>query len=224
MSEHVEPPVLLARLLTFVCAALVVVLATLGYTLYKMFPLTRPEVFFISTQNRGNLEVKLGELLPVDENLSIYKQAFIFEYVKARNEITPSIATMRRKWQNSANGTIRAWSTDDVFGQFAQTAMWNAIMNDIPDFDFNCTVEFHTGAIEKYNDNRFAVTFRYFCSNNNGQTQPKDYKIIIGLESDTDTGHTMADRINNPLGIRVSQYVVDGGNGDPLDTGFRDDI
>ena len=32
-----------------------------------------------------------------------------------------------------------------------------------------------------------------------------------------------ADRLNNPLGIRVSEYVVESGNGDPLDTGYLAD-
>ena len=29
-----------------------------------------------------------------------------------------------------------------------------------------------------------------------------------------------SDRLNNPLGIRVSEYEIESGNGDPLDTGY----
>ena len=35
-------------------------------------------------------------------------------------------------------------------------------------------------------------------------------------------GTTMkwVDRLNNPLGVRVSEYIIESGNGDPLDTGY----
>ncbi len=222
MPDRIEPPILMSRLLTFVFAGALVVLLTLGVTLYKMFPLNRPEVFFLASQNRSDMEIVLRELPPTDENMEWYKRAFIREYVKARNEVVPNTKSMRTKWANTDTAVVRTWSTDDIFAQFAQTAMWNAQMNNIPDFEFSCSVEFQNNAIEPYSNtsDTYIVNFRYFCSDNDRQTDKKDYKIKIKLETLNGEDMKWSDRLENPLGIRVTQYSVESGNGDPLDTGF----
>ena len=48
----------------------------------------------------------------------------------------------------------------------------------------------------------------------------KEYKIRIKLDMADDATIKWSDRLNNPLGVRVSEYVVESGNGDPLDTGY----
>lgn len=50
MPDRVEPPVLISRLMTFVFATALVVLGALGLTLWQLFPLNRPQVFFLTTQ------------------------------------------------------------------------------------------------------------------------------------------------------------------------------
>ena len=97
VQNRVEPPILLPRLMTFVFATAIVVLAVMGITLYKMFPLNRPQVFFLRARPSHTLEVTVRDIVPTDENLDFYKRAFIREYIKARNEITPNIADMRKK-------------------------------------------------------------------------------------------------------------------------------
>ena len=52
MADRIEPPILLSRLMTFVFAAALVVVVVLVVTLAKMFPLNRPQIFFLTTQPR----------------------------------------------------------------------------------------------------------------------------------------------------------------------------
>ncbi len=220
MQNSVEPPILLSRTLTFVFATMLVIVLVLAFSLYQMFPLVRPQVFFLMTQPRENLEIRLAEMTPSDENFEIYKRAFIREYIKARNEIVPNPKVMRMKWANTSDGIVRTWSNPDVYSAFQQTNMWRALMNDVPDFEFRCPVEFETGAIKPRSDNTYAVNFRYFCENSNGQVGQKDYTIRIRLEYEDGATVKWSERLNNPLGIRVAEYTVESGNGDPLDTGY----
>ena len=114
MADRIEPPILLSRLMTFVFAAALVVVVVLVVTLAKMFPLNRPQIFFLTTQPRSDLEIRLYPMTPRDENVDIYKRSFIKEYIKARNEIIPNVGVMRRKWSNTDDGIVNMWSTPDV--------------------------------------------------------------------------------------------------------------
>ncbi len=227
MKARVEPPVLLSRVMTFVFAATIVALGALGITLYKMFPLNRPQVFFLTTQPRSELDVTLTEMVPTSDNLAAYKDRFIREYVRARNEVIPNSKVMVRKWNNDATGVVRTWSTPAVYNQFTKTNLWRALMNAVPDFEFSCRVEFQSDGsapITPRADNTYAVKFRYFCEDKNGgQTVPKDYTIIVKLEIGAPASIQWSDRLNNPLGIRVAGYEIESGNGDPLDTGYLGD-
>lgn len=220
MQTRIEPPVLVSRMLTFVLAASLVVLGTLGFTLVKMFPLNRAEVFLLTTRPTGDTQVILSELPPEDENLDIYKRMFIREYIKARNEITPDARVMTRKW-NSSDGLVRTWSTDAVFSEFMQTEMWTELMMDEVGFDFTCSVEFRDtgGAIREYRNDgmTYAVDFAWFCTNNYGQTDIKDFTIVVRLAYDGDARQKYSVRLDNPLGIRVAEYSIQSGDADPLD-------
>lgn len=217
MQNRVEPPILLSRLMTFVLATAVVVLAVMGVTLYKMFPLNRPQVFFLMTQPSHTLEVTLRNMVPTNENLDFYKRAFIREYIKARNEISSNINAMREKWTNEPSAPVRAWSSEAVFNDFRNSRMWTALMNEIPGFELKCPVEFETGAITPRGTDMYAVKFRWFCENSDGQVDAKDYTIVLKLETDVDTTVQWTDRLNNPLGIRVTQYTVESVDGDKSD-------
>ncbi len=214
MSTNIEPPILLSRLMTFVFSAAIVTVVVLVVTLAQMFPLNRPQVFFLTTHPRENLEIRLHAMEPNMENMDAYKRAFIKEYIKARNEIIPNVGVMRRKWSTTPDGVVNTWSTPDVYADLTQTDMWTAYMNDVPDIEFSCPVEFNS--IAPRADNTYAVNFTYFCTNNNGQTDKKDYTIVIRLSSDTDTSIKWGDRLVNPLGLRVSEYRVESGGDDPL--------
>ena len=80
MQNRIEPPVLVSRLMAFVLAMAVVVLVTMGYTIYKMFPLNRPQVFFLTSTLRADQEVHLVEMLPNSANFDEFKKAFVREY------------------------------------------------------------------------------------------------------------------------------------------------
>ncbi|MBR1380094.1 MAG: hypothetical protein IJ560_00685 [Alphaproteobacteria bacterium] len=224
MPDRIEPPILLSRMLTFVFAAAAVMLVVMIVTVANMFPLTRPQVFILTTQPRADVEMVVQAMSPDDANVEMYKINFIKEYIKARNEIVTDRQFMRKKWDNSEYGIVRNWSGDAVLRDFYQTSMVNAILNDMPEFEFQCPVEFRNGAIKPYRgDDTYQVSFSYFCSDSNRQSPRKDYTIIVKLEFDANAGRPMrwANRINNPLGIRISEYNV-GNGGDPLN-GFSDD-
>lgn len=169
------------------------------------------------------IQVVLREMVPTDENMDAFKYSFIREYIRARNEIVPDAAEMRKKWNNDENGVIHAWSTQDVYNEFTQTNMWNAWMSGVPDFEFSCSVEFVTGAIAPRGNDTYAITFRYFCSDSDRQMDKKEYTIQIKLDVSNNAEIKWNERFANPLGIRVSEYIVESGNGDPLDTGYLAD-
>ncbi len=187
-----------------------------------MYPLDRPQVFFLMSAPKDNLQIVLREMVPNDENMRIYKRSFIREYIRARNEVIPDASEMRTKWNNADDGVVYTWSTPDVYNAFTQTNMWNAWMSDVPDFEFSCSVEFDNRAIEPLNEekNEYTVNFRYFCADSDRQMDKKEYKIRIKLDISDGAEIKWSDRFNNPLGIRVSEYVIESGNGDPLDTGY----
>ncbi len=222
MQERVEPPILISRVMTFVFAGAIVVLLALVFTLYNMFPLNRPQVFFLMTAPKQDLQVILREMVPSDENLENYKKSFILEYIKARNEVVPNAGVMRTKWNNETDGVVYTWSTQDVYNEFTQTNMWNAWMSGLPDFEFSCSVEFGTDVFEPRTDNTYVVKFYYFCSDNDRQLDKKEYKIKVKLDMNDNPGIKWSDRLDNPLGIKVSEYEIESGNGDPLDTGYLD--
>jgi len=218
VQNRIEPPILLSRLMMFVFAATVVVLFVLFMTMEKMFPLNRPQVFFITAQPVANTVIQVTDLSPTDESLETYRLAFIMEYVRARNEVQKNTSIMRQKW-GTANGVVAAWSTPKVYEAFSRTGLPNAILHDYPDFEFNCPVRFKGTPMKL--GNQYRVTFEYYCENNGGQTTKKDYTILIGLASDDNPDVRWNARLNNPLGLRVSEYVIDGGGLDPLDTVYQ---
>lgn len=221
MQDRVEPPILISRIMVFVFATALVVLGALGTTVYNMFPLNRPQIFFLGATARDNQNIQLIEMQPKSENLDRYKKAFVREYVRHRNEIYTNPQAMYQKW-DSESGAVRTMSTDDVYANFAKTAMFNAVMSETP--YFSCRVDFHKGQVLYLAaEDVYQVKFRYFCSDNTGQTAPKDYTIKLKLNDEDAPQIKWVDRIDNPLGLRVSEYNIVSGNGDPLDTGFLDE-
>ena len=222
MQNRIEPPILLSRLMAFVLAASVVVLAVLVITLMRMFPLNRAQVFFMTTRNPADLQIVLTELPPENAHLDLYKRMFIREYIKARNEISTNARVMAKKWA-TADGVIRTLSSDNVFADFVQTGLWGEIMTDAPDYDFSCSVEFRdTGqAIREYTSDglTYLVDFAWFCTDSYGQTDKKDYTIKIKLAYDDGAKQKYSVRLDNPLGIKVAEYSVQSDDGtDPLDS------
>ena len=194
-----------------------IVLVALDMTIYNMFPLNRPQVFFLATTVRDDQDVRLVQMQPKSENLDRYTKAFVREYIRHRNEIFQNPNAMHQKW-NSDDGAVRIMSTDNVYAEFADTAMFNAIMSEAP--SFNCLVNFDGAPMYLASEDAYQTKIRYFCTDNTGQTTPKDYTIKMKLETDNNAQIKWADRVDNPLGLRVSRYEIISGDGDPLDTGF----
>jgi type IV secretory pathway component VirB8 len=223
VPDTVTPPVLLSRLMTFVFASALVVVIVLIATIARMYPLNRTQIFFLTTQPRADLEIRLSSFSPNAENLEAYKLAFIKEYIKARNEIIPNAGVMRRKWSAGDDGAVYMWSTPAVYEEFTKTGMWTAYMNELPGFEFQCPVEFIGISPRVRAENTYAANFRYFCTNSDGQSDgenstivvKKDFTIVLKLEFENTIKWT--DRLQNPLGIRVSKYEIESGDGDPLD-------
>ncbi|MBD5400251.1 hypothetical protein HDR61_00680 [bacterium] len=219
MPDQVRPPVLISRLMAFVLATALVVLGALVITLWSMFPLNRPQVFFLTTQMRPDMDIKLYAMNTDEKYTELYKISFIKEYIKARNEIVPNTNVMQRKWANSEDGIVNMWSTGEIFDEFTQTNMWNAAMYSNANIDVTCTVEFPPRPISERTSDKMTYTanFSYVCVNSDGQTDKKDYTIIIELEKADNDTIKWGDRTNNPLGLYVRRYEIDSGGTDPLD-------
>ncbi len=224
MSTRIEPPILMSRILTFVFVTTLVVLITLGMTLYKMFPLNRPQVFFLTTRPRAELAVTLKEMIPDNNNaLEEYKRRFVREYIRARNEVSLNHAATLQKWNNDENGLVYMWSSPDVYDKFTSTGLWRAMTSDVSDFEFECNVEFLNDTIDIATQDKdtYVVNFRYFCENSVAKTSEKDYTIIVTLGAEAPSEIHWADRTGNPLGIRVIGYEIKSGGDDPLNNGWE---
>ncbi|MCL2737680.1 MAG: hypothetical protein FWE17_02355 [Alphaproteobacteria bacterium] len=221
--KTIEPPALMSRIITFVFAGALATTIVLAVTLANLMPLHRTQVFFLTTQLRENTVVRLESFSVSESNIGIYKENFIKEYIRMRNEIVPAISAMHTRWGRGPGGLVNLWSSNAVFADFMDTSMWIAIMNADEDTGWRCRVEF-TRPIQPYriaaqNDERqlseHRVSFRYFCADNTGQTDPEDYTIVIGIEFQP--AIRWFDRLENPLGLIVSEYRVEAGRRDPLD-------
>ena len=225
MQNRVEPPVLMSKLMTFVLATALVVLVALCTTVYNMFPLNRPQVFFLMSTVRDNQDIQLVDLLPKDKNTDLYEMAFVREYIRHRNEIFANSNAMGKKW-NATDGVIRTMSSDKVYKDFTQTQMFKQIIrSDIPQINTVCEIAFNGKPMfmpaTATEGASYRVQFRYFCTDNAGIETAKDYIIRLKIQYDEGTKIKWTDRIDNPLGIKVIEYTVLSGNGDPLDTGHR---
>ena len=225
MSKVVKPPVLMSRALTFVLAASIAVLATLVFTLYKMAPLTRPEIFFLQNQSR-NVNYVLEQENPENKSFqSEYIKGFIRTYIIARNSIeNPKSVTIER-W----NRIVKPWSSPAVSAQFRSTNMYNDVTENRM-YNTVCSINFNDGNILRVEKTqRYIVNFERTCFDQNSGRQigPKSYKIRIAIQSYLDNGsdntlNYLKDLRNNPLGIQVTEYkVLDAKGTDPLsDTDF----
>lgn len=220
MSNSIEPPVLISRLMTFVCAAAAVTLGVLLFALWRMFPLDRPQVFFLTTQLRPDIEVRMYSMPAKSEerNIRFFKENFIKEYIRARNEIVPDADAMQAKWGNDASGIVNAWSSEEVYQDFVNTAAWRNLMRDGAVSAVTCTVEFpQMHPQPRETDRTWAVPINYICTNSDGQTVRKDYTIVVSVEQiDKNSTMKLGDRMTNPLGVRVVRYEIEDGDGDPL--------
>lgn len=221
MQERMEPPILISRLMAFVVATALVVLVVLLFTLDKMFPLNRPQVFVLTTQEIGDKELTLTQ---IPEDMDNYKRQFILEYVRYRNEVLPDLAIMQARWGNRPDGIIKSRSTDAVFGDFVLTELATVIRSDYLDeaFTMTCGVNFPAAQSVVKNTNEpdtYTVKFTYTCRDNglDAQEYSQQYELFVKLESTDKTAVKWAERMENPLGFRVSQYEVLNGQPDPLD-------
>ena len=230
MAKVIEPPVLMSRILTFVLATSIIVLATLVFTLAKMLPLERPEVFFLYTPTRS-ANVVIEPLDPNSSNnkvaLNNYKEGFIREYIIARNTLSTAPGVTRRNWSR----IVHPWSANKVFSSMSKTALYKefALGDQLP--NVSCTVNFsspnNAKPVLKMNNDTYSVQFVWICKNISGQATQKNYKIQIRIKSDLDekisgTLENLEKLRDNPLGIQVVQYESLGGSGfsggDPLDS------
>ena len=225
VAKIVEPPVLMSRILAFVLATSVVVLGTMVFTLTKMIPLERPEVFFLYTPTRS-ANVVIAPLVPDAGNkttINRYKDGFVREYVIARNTLSTAPGITRKNWSK----IVKPWSSNDVFAKMTKTALYKdfALGDQLP--NISCTVNFasqnNDNPVLRLNDDTYNVNFTWICKNSGGQTTQKNYKIQIRIKSDLDekvsgTLENLEKLRDNPLGIQVVQYNVLGNKNDPLDS------
>lgn len=228
MAKTMEPPILMSRILTFVLAASVVVLGALVFTLIKMIPLERPEVFFLMTQTRS-ANVVIEPLTP-DANNKVatdnYIRGFIREYIIARNTLNSNAYITKNNWTK----VVKPWSSNAVYENFVKTTLYNAYALSTQTPGISCSVNFSNSvkdsAIVKTGEDTFHVNFMWICENSGGQTTQKNYKIQIRIQSDLDKKMSGVfenlEKLGvNPLGIQVTQYTILDGKGDPLNSDVK---
>ena len=223
-----KPPVLVSKMLTFVLAGAIVVLATLVFTLLKMIPLERPEVFFLLTPTRSS-DIVIFPMNPDslnDKRIDFYKKGFIREYIIARNTLYPGNQSYitRNNWSN----VVKLWSSDKVFQEFTKTNLYKDYTFKKAPPSLSCSVYFeganNESAIELHNG-RYQVNFAWICKDENigGQTTRKNYKIQLKIDTElqskiSGTLENLEKLRKNPLGIQVTEYVVKEGKTDPLNS------
>ena len=225
MAKIVEPPVLMSRILTFVLSAAIVVLAVLVFTLAKMIPLERPEVFFLLTPTRST-NVVIEPLETNSDNqraIEDYIQGFIREYVIARNTLNINATISKNNWSK----VVKPWSSNKVFSKFVSTILYKEYTLGEQAPKMSCSVNFPNTskdkAVVKIENDTYNVKFIWICENIGGQSAQKNYKIQIKVQSDLDKKMSgVFDNIEklsvNPLGIQVTQYTVLDGKEDPLNS------
>ncbi|MDR1206830.1 MAG: type IV secretion system protein [Rickettsiales bacterium] len=215
----IEPPVLMSRIITFVFAAAFATVVVLVLAISNLLPLNRTQIFLLTTSPRENMEIEVQPYSPNDANIDVYKQNFIKEYIKLRNEVIPSVQVMRKKWRADDTGAVYTLSSPEIYADFLQTRTVAAVMSDLTELDRRCPVEFTNVALLSNNSDgssTYEVKFRYFCTDNAGQTTKKDYTIKMTINFQK--AMKWAVRLENPLGIYVSEYIVETGGIDPLDS------
>ncbi|MDR1697091.1 MAG: hypothetical protein LBR41_02630 [Rickettsiales bacterium] len=212
--SQVQPSVLVSRVITFVFAAAFVAAIVMILALSNMWPLERTQVFFLTQSPAANTTIKITPFEPSDNNALIYKENFVREYIKMRNEIVPNSGIMQSRWRPDEGGVVYAWSAADVFVAFFGTHQVFEQTSGGPGRATRCTVEFTRGVTPHVGD-QYTATFRHICDNNAGQQSAKDYTIIVTLAQDSDI--PFVERLDNPMGIRVTGYSVQNGARDPLD-------
>jgi len=226
VAKIVEPPVLMSRILTFVLAASVVVLAVLVFALSKMIPLERPEVFFLLSPTRAT-NLVIEPLVPDSTNdvaIINYEKGFVREYVIARNTLDVNAMITKNNWMK----IVKPWSNKKVFAAFMNTALYKDYnFSDNPP-TMSCSVNFSDTkgeeAVLRTNNNEYTVNFTWICENIGGQSTQKNYKIVIKVQSSLDKNgpgalENLEKLSRNPLGIQVTEYTVLSGNKtDPLDS------
>ena len=225
MAKIVEPPVLISRILAFMLAASVVVLAVLVIALAKMIPLERPEVFFLVSPSLTTNFI-IEPLVPdtTDKTaLGNYEKGFIRQYVIARNTLYTNPILTKNNWAK----IVKPWSDKKtVLPAFMNTALYKDYnFSDTPML-MSCSVNFSNirgdEAILRVNDNEYTVNFAWICENIGGQSTQKNYKIKIKIKSSLYDGikgtlDNLRKLNENPLGIQVAEYTVINGT-DPLDS------
>lgn len=227
MKKVIEPPVLMSRILTFVLSGSIVVLLVLAFTLVKMIPLERPEVFFLLTPTRStNIIIEPMSLNATNETtLNRYLEGFVREYVIARYTLYPGTqaSITRKNWER----VVKPWSSNKVFSDFTNTRLYKRYAFNQPAQNVSCSVDFSNTAKEravfKMRNGMYEVKFSWVCKNENsgGQTTQKNYKIQLRIQSELETKISGAlDDLqklhDNPLGVRVVEYSIEGGKKDPL--------
>lgn len=230
MAKVVEPPVLISKVLTFVLATSIVVVGVMIFTLLKMIPLERPEVFFLRTPTRST-NVTIIPMNPDSTNkitLDVYKRGFIREYIIARNTLNwgTDAQITRDNWTN----IVKNWSDSRVYSDFANTSLYKDYVFRKAMPAVSCSVNFFPDtkterSIVAMGKDVYDVKFTWVCKNENsgGQTTQKNYKIQIRIQSDLKKEVSgLFDNLeklrNNPLGIQVVGYTVKEGKTDPLNS------
>jgi type IV secretory pathway component VirB8 len=204
--------------MTFVFASALAAVLVLILSISRISPLDRTQIFFLTTSPRDLSEIRIKKYTPNANDMRFYKESFIREYIRQRNDIFPSLDAMQRKWREQ----VFFWSSVDVYSAFTKTNAFNAIMSGEVQIDFRCFTEMLREGVTPLETDattgveRFMASFRYVCANQEGTLTSEDYSVLIGVRLQ-DTVQ-WSERLQNPLGVYVTEYKLMDNAVDPLNT------
>ena len=192
-----------------------------------MIPLERPEVFFLLTPTRS-ANVTIEPMTPNIYNQTTvenYKEGFIREYIIARNTIVNGTNSYVTK--NNWLKIVKPWSGTKVYDDFTDTDLYKQYTFNEQSPSKSCEVYFsntnNDKAVLDMGNGLYNVKFNWVCKNIGGQTEQNFYKIKIRIQSELEKQasgllNNIEKLRDNPLGLQVVEYTVEGGKKDPLNS------
>ncbi|MCL2629590.1 MAG: VirB8/TrbF family protein [Alphaproteobacteria bacterium] len=193
----------MSRILAFALAAMLAVVLALALALDNMWPLSKKQIFFMEEQQRFiTITPHFPNASP--RNLEQFRENFIRQYLVERLSIVPNAAVMSRRWGNA--GRIRSWSSPEVYREFSTERMTVAVLAAE---SFWTRRVYFIGNPTPRGQNRYAARIRTVDEFGTGQTEAKEFTIVVKLEFEETHTVRWEDRLRNPYGVVVSEFKVE---------------
>ena len=179
----------------------------------NILPLNRVEPYYLTFQNKSDQIVRIKDLNVKknddDASYNLIEESLVREYIQLRHTVIPDINEMEKRW--SSGGLLR-WISDDAVYRDFNDSEYVRMMSRIADQRYSQTVSISTVNLI-HNPRHWQVDFE--TTEMIGEARkPTTHKwtatIQIKPESMGKGSRELlySDRLKNPLGLKVSHYVL----------------